>query len=196
MSITKRLRSGSEAAFDLASAEIDRGIEGVRKTGETMAVRMAAAMMGCYALLGLAATTVLALQPVIGLTLSMLIVSGATALLAIILWLTVKSPAPVQAYQSPEERVASAKARLSEAIDPPPKEDSPIAPSGPGHAFPFHSERLEALLSDPKVLAGMAVAVLGVLGPGRVLSLATKGAGAASAVAAISSAFRKKDSMF
>ncbi len=42
----------------------------------------------------------------------------------------------------------------------------------------------------------MAVAVLGLLGPGRVLTLATKGAGAASAIAAMSAAFRKKDSLF
>lgn len=195
MSLTQRLRSGSEAAFDLASAEIDRGLEGVRKTGETVAVRLAAVIIGCYAMLGLSATTVIALQPVVGLTLSMLIVSGATAILALILWLVARPAASVKAYQSTDERVASAKARLSEAIDPPPKEDAPGAPAAPASMFPFHSERLEALLGDPKVLAGMAVALVGLLGPGRVLSLATKGAGAASAFAAMSSAFRKKDSL-
>lgn len=196
MSITQRLRSGSEAAFDLAGAEIDRGLEGVRKAGETVAVKMAAAIIGCYALLGLAATTVIALIPIVGLTLSMLIVSGATALLALILWFAVRSPASAKAYQSTDERIASAKARLSDAIDPPPKEGPSAQPSGPASMLPFHSERLEALLSDPKVLAGMAVAALGLLGPGRVISLATKSAGAASAVAAISSAFRKRDSLF
>lgn len=196
MSITQRLRSGSEAAFDLASAEIDRGLEGVRKTGETVAVRMAAMIIGCYALLGLAATTVIALQPVVGLTLSMLIVSGATGALAIILWLTVKSPAPVKAYQNPDERVASAKARLADAIDPPPKEEPQGVPNPQGSASLFHSDRLEALMSDPKVLAGMAVALVGLLGPGRVLSLATRGAGAASAIATVTAAFRKKDSLF
>lgn len=196
MSLTQRLRSGSEAAFDLAGAEIDRGLEGVRKTGETVAVRLAAVIIGCYALLGLAATTVIALRPVVGLTLSMLIVSGATAVLALILWLVARPNAPVKAYQSSDERVASAKARLSEAIDPPPKEEQQGAPAASASMFPFHSERLEALLADPKVLAGMAVALVGLLGPGRVLSLATKGAGAASAFAAMSSAFRKKDSLF
>lgn len=193
MSITQRLRTGSEAAFDLASAEIDRGLDGVRRTGETMAVRLCAAIVGCYALLGLAATTVLALQPVVGLTMSMLIVSGVTAILAIAMWMVTRSPERAKPYQSSPERIASAKARLAEAIDPPPKAE---APSQPSSSFPFHSERLDALLSDPKVLAGMAVAVLGLLGPGRVLTLATKGAGAASAIAAMSAAFRKKDSLF
>ncbi len=196
MSLTQRLRSGSEAAFDLASAEIDRGLEGVRKTGETVAVRLAAVIIGCYALLGLAATTVIALQPVVGLTLSMLIVSGATAVLALALWLVARPAPSAKAYRSTDERVASAKARLSDAIDPPPKEESQTAPSPAASMLPFHSERLEALLADPKVLVGMAVAVLGLLGPGRVFSLATKGAGAASALAAISSAFRKKESPF
>lgn len=196
MSITQRLRSGSEAAFDLASAELDRGVANVRRAGETIAIRVAAALIGCYALLGLGATSVLALQPVVGLTLSLLIVSGVTGLLAILLWIVSKSDAPAKAYQSPDERIASAKARLSEAIDPPPKPDAPAPGAGPASAFPFHSERLEALLADPKVLAGMAVAVLGLLGPGRVLTLATKGAGAASAIAAISAAFRKKESIF
>jgi hypothetical protein len=196
MSITQRLRSGSEAAFDLAGAEIDRGLEGVRKTGEAVAVRMGAMIIGCYALLGLSATAVLALQPVVGLTLSMLIVSGATAVLALVLWLTVKSPAPAKAYQNPDERVASAKARLADAIDPPPKEEPQGAPAPQASMFPFHSERLEALVSDPKVLAGMAVALVGLLGPGRVLSLATRGAGAASAIATVTAAFRKKDSLF
>lgn len=196
MSITQRLRTGSEAAFDLASAELDRGVANVRRAGETIAIRVAAVLIGCYAMLGLGATSVLALQPVVGLTLSLLIVSGTTGLLAILLWLVAKSTAPVKAYQSPDERIASAKARLSEAIDPPPKPDAPSPGVSPASVFPFHSERLEALLADPKVLAGMAVAVLGLLGPGRVLTLATKGAGAASAIAAISAAFRKKEPLF
>ena len=196
MSITQRLRSGSEAAFDLASAELDRGVANVRRAGETIAIRVAAALIGCYALLGLGATSVLALQPVVGLTLSLLIVSGVTGILAILLWLVSRSDAPPKAYASPDERVASAKARLSEAIDPPPKPDAPEGGQPHASIFPFHSERLEALLADPKVLAGLGVAVLGLLGPGRVLTLVTKGAGAASAFAAVSAALRKKESMF
>lgn len=192
MSISQRIHRASEAFFNLASAEIDRSMITVRQAGNRLALRIAGLIFAFYGILGMAGAIVLALLPRLGLVWSLLLVSLGIVSIGAVIW-AIAAGAWQDRRTAAEAaaRVEAAKRDLSVALDPPPDP----AKAGGGFADDHTlREKVEDLVSDPKVLTGAAFAALSILGPGRLLRAATKGAGAASAVAALAAAIKSSKS--
>lgn len=188
MSISNRIRRASDALFNLVSAEIDRGMIAARHAGSRLALRVVGLILAFYGMLGVAGAIVLALVPHLGLVWSLLAVSLGVLMIGALNWMaaTVSSSNRRSATEA-AARAEAAKQSLSEALDPPP----PSEPSGRSEECESSLRaKVEDLVSDPKVLTGAAFAALSILGPGRLLRAATKGAGAASAIAALAAAMK------
>ncbi len=192
MSITQRIHRATDALFNLLSAEIDRSMIAARQAGNRLALRLVGLAFAFYGVLGVGGAIVLALYPHIGLVWSLLVVSlgviaigAGTWAIAAGAWHDRRTAGDAAA------RVEAAKQALSVALDPPPESTQP----GTAHADEYSlRDKMEELVTDPKVLTGAAFAALSILGPGRLLRAATKGAGAASALAALAAAVKSAKS--
>ncbi len=188
MTMTERIRRGADAIFELASAELDRGAVSLRNTGNRLVLRLVGLILAAYGVMGVAGACVLLLTPYIGLAGSLLavgaVVTGGGAAICAVASGAGRKRASVK---STEARIASAKANLANALDPPSADRSENAQSHSGSTI---KDQVEALVGDPRVLTGAAFAALSILGPGRLLKTATRGAGAASAIAALSTALK------
>ncbi len=188
MTIIQRIQRGSEAVYELASAEIDRGVMAIRAAGHRLAFRVVGLVLATYGVLGVAGAIIIALSPHLGLMWSMLLVSLITITVGLLVCAIASGIGRDSASATLNEaRIDAAKAKLSVAFDPPPKD-----PESPHDNDSIHSlkEQVEAALSDPRVLAGAAFAAMSIIGPFRLLKVATRGAGAASAVAALAAAVK------
>ena len=188
MTLTERIKRASEALFDLASAEIDRGVIAVRMAGVRLAFRIVGLVLATYGVLGVAGAIAILLAPRIGLTWSVLLVSlvvmGLGGLICAVATGIGRQGAAAAENQA---RIESAKAAISVALDPPPKPVDPARANDPLHSL---KEQVEAAIADPRVLTGAAFAAMSIVGPFRLLKIATKSAGAASAIAAIAAAVK------
>lgn len=188
MTIIQRIQRGSEAVYELASAEIDRGVMAIRAAGHRLAFRVVGLVLATYGVLGVAGAIIIALSPHLGLMWSMLLVSLITITVGLLVCLIASGIGRDSASATLNEaRIDAAKAKLSVAFDPPPKDPESSPENDSIHSL---KEQVEAALSDPRVLAGAAFAAMSIIGPFRLLKVATRGAGAASAVAALAAAVK------
>ncbi len=188
MTMTERIRRGADAIFELASAELDRCAVSLRNTGNRLVLRLVGLILAAYGVMGVAGACVLLLTPYIGLAGSLLavgaVVTGGGAAICAVASGAGRKRASIK---STEARIEIAKANLANALDPPSADRSENAQSHSGSTF---KDQVEALVGDPRVLTGAAFAALSILGPGRLLKAATRGAGAASAIAALATALK------
>lgn len=192
MTLAQRIMQGAEAVFEIASAEMDRGLLAARSAGGRLAFRIVGLVLSTYAVVGVAGAIVLALMPHIGLVWSLASVSIAVGLLGgAVCAMASAIGRRREAERKTAARIEEAKARLSLALDPPREDDNgPTRANGDGSL----REQFEELVADPKVLTGAAFAAISILGPGRLLKAATRSAGAASAIAALASAIKSSHS--
>jgi hypothetical protein len=192
MSITQRIHRASDALFSLLSAEIDRSVISARQAGNRLTLRLVGLAFAFYGMLGVGGAIVLALLPHIGLVWSLLVVSlGVIAIGASTCAMAARAWKDRRTTVEAEARVEAARQALSVALDP----QADGTPPGAAHANadPLR-DRMEELVTNPRVLTGAAFAALSILGPGRLLRAATKGAGAASALAALAAAVKSAKS--
>lgn len=188
MSITQRIQRGSEALFELTSAEINRGVIAVKTAGKRIAVRMVGLVFATFGAIGVAVAIIIALTPHLGLMWSTLLISAIIILIGTaICFVAGAGNRETTSAATNQASIEAAKAKLSMAFDPPPADPST---AGGADADPSLKEQLEAALADPRVLTGAAFAAMSIIGPFRLLKLATRSAGAATAIAALASAVK------
>lgn len=194
MTLAQRIMQGAEAVFDIASAEVDRGVLAARSAGGRLAFRIVGLVLLTYAAIGVAGAIVLALLPFLGLVWSLAIVSVSIGLLGGAVCVMASAIGRKrEAERRNAARIEEAKARLSLALDPPREGNGGGGPGSAGRDGSLR-EQFEDLVADPKVLTGAAFAAISILGPGRLLKAATRSAGAASAIAALASAIKSSGS--
>ncbi len=179
-SISTKLSALGESVASWVDAQTDVARAELRGATARLFIAWIAGAIAIAGVLGLFAGLVLLLVPWLGAPASVLGVSGLALVLAAIALVTCRSGASGPTRDEAKARADAAETRLASLIAPAPQpsETQGEDPSNGG-------------LPDPAILTSAGFALLSVLGPKRTVSLAARGAAAASAVTALAKAYHQ-----
>ncbi len=162
-------------------------VEDARRIAVNIPLLVISGVVGGAGIIGLLAALVLALQPVIGTAASLAIAATLGTLLALLMALIAVHRLPGGgAGQSDTAAEAEAEAATERFRQQAGLSDDSAASDGADEDQPSLTERaIDAALERPDAVGAAALALVGVVGPGRALRILTRGAAAASAVSTV-----------
>lgn len=171
-----------ESGADLVESESAAAFQRLLRLGGAVAIMAALALVLAGSALGLLAGAVLALEPALGLTPTLLGASALGLLIAgTIFWIAWRRTHRLLGARNESERVGRAKRNLREALAGDQNESKANAPGDCGSAA---AKIAQTAMDNPDIVAAGCAAVIGLVGPGNAIKGASKAAGAVRGIAA------------